>query len=297
MNRLLALLFAVSLVPAGLTGCNGSEPTNGSGPSIASPSQSSPSESGGFLSALTGGGNQHEDARYTILLFADDNPTHVSTVKRYKQATEQDTGWEGLYVLHKQGRSELYWGKYETVEDARENLQEAKDYVPPIGVPIYQKAVVVPLPGKSFGPPEWNLENADGTYSVLVARFYDVPEADYVGRKQFAVDYARQLREEGEQAYYYHAAAQSLVTIGAFPNNSVRMVSSGKKVKPKIVDPRIKAIMERHEFLAVNGRRELVTLPAQGGARRSYTRSYPVHIPKDDEEQSNDFPTNTGFGY
>ena len=73
------------------------------------------------------------------------------------------------------------------------------------------------MPGKQIGRPEYALARTTRTWTVVVAHFFDVPKARYLGREKFAADYCRQLRDRGYQAYYQHGPAKSVVTIGDFP--------------------------------------------------------------------------------
>ena len=58
----------------------------------------------------TGGGATGED-EFTIRLMTVNTADHVQRAQMYKDRTEQETGWQGLYVLVKGDYSELYWGK------------------------------------------------------------------------------------------------------------------------------------------------------------------------------------------
>ncbi len=237
-----------------------------SGPVLAWPRGKAPEPRAGGLfdifkkKADTSGGD--EKGTYSVLLFVCRSPAgHIQQAKYYKQATEKHAGWDHMFIIHKQDHSLLYWGKYSTVEAASDNLKKAKEYVTPAGVKVFAKAIVVPLPGaKDPGPDEWNLDRVPEKYryTVLRAAFYDVPEADYVGRKQFAVDYCRQLREDGVEAYFKHDSAQSIVTIGLFGPEAVELIRKGPKVERKVRDPRIKAVFKRFPELAINGRQKLV---------------------------------------
>jgi hypothetical protein len=212
-----------------------------------------------FRGADTSGGAK--DGVYTVLLIACRAPgSHVTQAKYYKEATERHAGWKHLFILHKEAHSLLYWGKYKTVEDAQPNLNKAKDYVTPADVKLYAKAIIVPLPGKEdLGPPEWLLDNVPQgyVYTVLVAEFYDVPEADYVGRRHFAVDYCRQLRGQGHAAFYRHDPAGSIVTIGAFGAKAVVFVRKPGKRDPRLVQQEINDLFRNFPKLKNPTNREL----------------------------------------
>ena len=260
--------------------------------------------------------------QYTVLLYAFSDPGgHAAEAERYKRQTEKNTHWQGLFVVSEAGHSRLCWGRYVTVEAAEKNLRRAKAYVAPAGVQVYFQALVVPLPSGQVGPPEWNLQNAPGVYSVLVAVFYDVPRDEYVGRKEFAVEYCKQLRQKGNEAYYHHGPNRSGVMVGSFPALAIRTVSRDGKEKRVIASLRMKSIMIDFQFLAVNGRKERIVLIstkqrrlpwdlkrwaldeqearrlrklARQGKRVVYQRPYPVGIPG---KKRSDAPSaNTGFG-
>jgi len=242
------------------------------------------------LSALfgppaTSGGAK--DGNYTILLSVCRGPgSHVDQAKYYQKATQQHAGWKYLFIVHKERHSLLCWGQYKAVADARPNLKRAKAYRTPANVPIYAKAMIVPIPGKEDpGPPEWDLARAPGkfAYTVLIAEFHDVSEADYVGRRKFAVDYCRQLRKDGLEAYYKHDQVSSIVTIGLFERAAVTVVKQGKRYQRVPRDPRIKAVFKRFPDLAVNGRQRLITTinPKTRKTQKLPAPTYLMEIPRE----------------
>ncbi len=216
-------------------------------------------------------GDSSENGRFSILLYIlSDATNHAYEAQRYKRNTEKDAGWQGLFVVSKVDHSELYWGQYASPEDAAENLAKAKAYVAPAGIKLYAKALIVPLPESKVGPgpPEWDLNKVQGEYTVVVAVFYNVPEADYHRRKEDAVDYCRELRQRGEEAYYHHGIKQSKVTVGLFD---------------KSVDPRVEEIIQRFQYLAVNGyeERRSVVNPETRNVSKVSTKPFLAHIPED----------------
>jgi hypothetical protein len=227
------------------------------------------------------------DGNYTVLLSVCRGPgSHINQAKYYKTATEQHAGWKYLFIVHKESHSLLCWGKYEKVADARENLEKAKVYRTPANLPVYAKAIIVPLPGKEDpGPREWDLAGSPEkfVYTVLVAEFHDVPEANYVGRKKFAVDYCRHLRDEGVEAYYKHDPQASIVTIGLFEPAAVTVVKQGEKFQRVPRDARISAIFKRFRDLAVNGRQKLIATvnPKTGKTQKMPAPTYLMLIPRE----------------
>jgi hypothetical protein len=205
-------------------------------------------------------GHSGED-EYTLLLMTLTGADHVTLADFYLQRTKQYTHWNDLYVVNKDDNSALYWGRYRTRREAMRNLQTAKQYVTPATKQyIFRMATIVPLPGKDIGPPEWNLKNAEGDYTVLVAVFQDLPKHHYYGRKSRAVELCKKLRQQGQEAYFLHDIARSGVTIGTFPAEAIQTRRVARKHPQTgdtfyedlrvVVDPRMKAILKANpEFL------------------------------------------------
>jgi hypothetical protein len=204
----------------------------------------------------------------------------VRLAKHYKEQTAKHAGWQDLFIVHKADHSALYWGSYQTLAGAQRNLRRSKTYRTARGVQVYAAAMAVSLPGETPERPAWRLDKTPEEYvfTVLLAVFYDVPEAQYVGRKEFALDYCRQLRSQKEDAYYLHGKHWSIVTVGRFPRSAVKITKLERTVvgvverqhasgyDKKVVlrptgeptDPRIKAIFRKHPDLAVNGRQRII---------------------------------------
>lgn len=223
------------------------------------------------------GGNQ--DGGHTILLEVVAGENHVATAKTRKALAVQQTKWKDIFLVHKSGQSQICWGTYRSVSAAGKNLKKAKAFRASDGRVVFAGAIVIPVPGKKVGPPEWDLANATGAHSLLVAAFHDVPAGKYIGRKKFAVQYCRRLRDRGYEAYYYHGLGNSTVTIGAFPSSSIKDGTSGGKL---IADPKIISLMKDFPQLAVNG--NAVSRKVYNPQTRKYQsvkrKTYLVRIPR-----------------
>lgn len=250
------------------------------------------------------GGTNYGDEEFTIVLLIFHGPNHSEAADYYRKKTESATGWKNLRTIAKEGASELQWGKYRSVQAAGADLARARGFkAPGSGECIYARAMVVPVPGVKVGPPEWDLQNTPtGIYTVNIAVFFDVPDADYYGRKKLAVEYCRQLRKDGYEAYYFHDVARSAVCIGTFGPESVKR--RGKNLAPQYVnpnaeeydvdDPIIENILQKFPKLAVNGREELVRSfdTATGKWGMIPALSCVVRIPRNANATSQDRPGN-----
>jgi hypothetical protein len=225
-----------------------------------------------------------ENASYTILLSVFRGENHMAEARNTKVTVEKSSSWNDLFVVHKAGWSELYRGRYVSMEDAQGDLKKTKAWRDALGDQPFAHAMVMALPGKEVGPPEWNLLRTGGVFTVAVAEFYDVPEASYVGRKDFAVRCCREFRAEGLEAYYYHGPAKSFVCIGSFPEASYPSINEGGKIKQVVRDERIRALLKRFPLLAVNGRQELLVVRSRSGKpEKLATSSYVMEIPRQED--------------
>jgi hypothetical protein len=227
------------------------------------------------------------DDEYSIRLMVVATPDHVQRVQAYKERAQQETGWMGMYVLVKSDFSELYWGKYPTKEAAEGDLRRAKNFRTHVGIQAFPAADIVPIPGSDIGPPEMNLTNAKGVYTVLIATFHDVPD-----RRQYAVDNCKDLRQKGEQAYYYHTSTQSIVTIGAFDASAIKEVRNGATTTTEVSSEAIQQILRHHPLLAENGYSVKVVVPdiISHKAVKVDKHSYVIRIPRDTEGELPAYP-------
>ena len=225
------------------------------------------------------------DDAFTILLGRVSGTDHASRAKALKAALEKESGWKDLFIVHQSGHTELCRGKYPTIESAQKDLKGVKAYqyknAAGETTQPFKRVFLVALPGKSIGPPEWELTRQGGAYTVEVGTFYDVPKDNYVGRKRFAVQYCQQLRQDGYDAFYYHGVSRSSVTIGSFPATAVQAREDGTKT---VAEPKITHILNlaKFKYYAVNGRTEWVTTkdPRTNKKTKIQRRSFLVRIKK-----------------
>lgn len=142
------------------------------------------------------------------------------------------------------------------------------------------------LPTYRPARPEWNLAEAEGTWALHVAVFYNTDE--FRTRRSAAEEYCALLRERGESAYYHHGAVNSSVYIGPFPFHAVTEVRQDDPLTGRvtttyrIVDPEMVEAQRRFPISLHNGHTLYEVLrDASGGVRsRLPAPSFPVVIPK-----------------
>lgn len=173
------------------------------------------------------------DAQWTIYCKTYSGPDHIVVAKAMRdQLRARDRSMPDWYVVHGEGESTLYYGFYRVVsesettdpKDAREAARFQRDrkkidmMTDATGNRPFRYCHASPFAGPDpAGPPEWNLENANGYWTIQIAAYSGSPM-----RKQYAVDAVREARAQGIEAYYHHGSTTSSVCIGAWPEQAVR---------------------------------------------------------------------------
>ena len=249
-----------------------------------------------LMGAVSGCGNMFAEKQYTILLHTFSGPNHVRQSKFYRDKTKELAGWTGLEVVHKDNNSELYWGKYPSIQSAESDLKTARTWhVPNVTRTAFPFPKVVLIPGKEIEMPQYNLLSvSEGHWTVLVAIYVDDPSQGFVGRdrQKHALEYCSWLRKQGYEAYYHHMSGRSRVTVGTFPENAV-VVEAQASPKPDVFVARqviksdkMRKIMATRSppllFLVVNDHTEYEKRRSKktGKIVKIIVPSRPVPIPK-----------------
>lgn len=243
-----------------------------------------------------------KDAKYTILCFRFQDAVHVERANRVKAALMRSTGMKDWYVIHENDQSLLYYGYYRAINDPKDSAETARaqedrkkiaNLTDETGGRPFRQAVFVELTAPDpEAPPEWNLVNAKGAYSLQIGVYMGSPQ-----RKQAAVDAVRAARQQGIEAYYYHGEGASAVCVGVWPASAVRIVESpggistarsvagGGQIldvsgpKVEILDPTLRATMQKYPYTAVNGM--LMKTIVNGIARYDPSLLVPIPHPRE----------------
>jgi hypothetical protein len=149
----------------------------------------------------------------------------------------------------------------------------------------FQLATIVEMPTPDPGPPEWNLKNAPGAYSLQITYCFDKPGLP--NHKEVAVEICKSLRQEGEEAWYLHNDRVSVVTVGHFDASAIETNSQGQVVR---YGPAVVALQNKREEFKYNtecGRKVVRVL----GGKRTAATSVLIRIPR---EPTNEQPPRPG---
>ncbi len=215
-------------------------------------------------------GGPEEDV-WAILVTTATGGDHKALAETYADALRRVEGLRPnlVQVVSEGDQSKVYYGRYKRSYDVDTGATAYKpDYQPDLlrirsllvggqGGQPFALAMVEPLPVPSRYP-EWNLTGQPGHWSLNVAVFYN--EGEMSSRRYAAEEYAAELRRQGEEAYFHHGAVNSSVTIGLFPEHSLKLqerrnpVTGVMDAVNEIVDPRLAALQNKHPYNRENGR-------------------------------------------
>ncbi len=163
---------------------------------------------------------------YTVRLATLEGMDRHQQARVLVERTRAETELRGLWVSDIDGKAVLQMGRYQDASgiDARFALRQARD-ARIGGEPLFKDATMAPVGGASAGADAtvdpWDLQQFAGYYSLQIG-FYD---ADFTsGRRQAAEQAVKVLREEGEEAYFYHGPHRSLICIGLFTDEDFQTV-------------------------------------------------------------------------
>jgi hypothetical protein len=179
-----------------------------------------------------GGWFAPQGERWTILCLELQGPDCQVTAGEIADVLRRTKGIDPkeVRVAAERGTARIHYGTYyrqvdpttqkrSIPERMRADLLLLKELADAEGVHYFLHARKVPFPDRDVGEPEWDLRRAEGLYTLQVAVYFNTTEMQ--SRKLAAVEKARQLRNKGLEAYYYHGQAQSIVTVGLFGEDAV----------------------------------------------------------------------------
>ncbi len=261
---------------------------------------------GGGLFSWTRGKPASDDL-WAIRCISIRGPQRFATADSYAEAIRKVKGLKPdlIAVFDVDAASNVYYGRYERRYNER-NGQESFRPDPLADLELIRKlsfdmpddsgtarpvwpflyATMESLPTTQTLPPEWCLDHAVGQYSLQIAVFYNSEQMRQ--RKSAAEQYCQLLREQGEEAYYYHGEQNSIVCVGAFPASAIESVkrtnplTGSVEFSAKIVDERMLALQRKYPHNTHNGhifyerRRD----PTTGKVSRDAHTSFPVLVPR-----------------
>lgn len=240
-----------------------------------------------------------EQETWSIRCIGLTGPRRFQLAEQYADALRKVQGLrsELVQVVNTEEESVVYYGRYQREPgegdkpatyrpDQTDDLVRIRSLQSPDGqVRPFLLATLEPLATYETGNPEWDLNNADGYWSLQVAVFYNTGE--FHARRTAAEQYCRELRNQGVEAYFHHGSANSVVCVGLFPREAVQEVQREDPllgvVRPTIeyVDERLRELQQKFPHNLQNGH-EFYSIerdPRTGERRRIPQPSFLVRTP------------------
>lgn len=169
-----------------------------------------------------------------------------------------------VWVEHDEGSSSVFYGEYklqfkeaqtdsadhvkgdmviELSDEIKNDLRFIRELSVGNQFPFFS-ARPRPKPVPFTGKPEWNLENANGLYTLNVGVTFPTPTLhDF---KQAAYLWVEDLRKRGYEAYYYFSPekSQASICVGTFGPEAFVLDAQGRKG----YSPKVKALQQKEEF-------------------------------------------------
>lgn len=196
---------------------------------------------------------------WTIQCLEVEGPHRVGQCEAVAETLRRTPGVRSAEVFLQDGTDEiarLYYGAYARPADPktgkrpypeklRRDLELLRQLGDDAGRRYFHRAIPVRMPMPDVGNPEWNLAVVSGAYTLQVAVFE--PTDAFGDYKHAAAELCEFLRGKGHEAYYYHASASSMVTVGVFGEDAVIFDSKGRTTYSSAVQA-----LQRDELLKYN---------------------------------------------
>src|SRR5690606_35730338 len=117
------------------------------------------------------------DAQWTIYCRTITGPNHIAESRRLRDELRGSTNLRGWYLVHGANETTLYYGYYRAFHDPNDpatrraqteldNIKKIKDLA---GRPLFRQAMFVGINASDpEAPPEWNLLNSGGYYTLEI---------------------------------------------------------------------------------------------------------------------------------
>ncbi|MCC7203892.1 MAG: hypothetical protein IT441_02345 [Phycisphaeraceae bacterium] len=221
------------------------------------------------------------DDGYAIVLKRYDGPRRQREAESLVRKLATELNVPDIWVREESGQAVVYRGRYADARGstAQNDLRQTQMLVLDDKRP-FSDASLVPLSVGSvvaYNPVDLKQVRMAGYYTLQVAFFDENAGPDY---RQLAENYARELIQKGDKAFFYHGPKMSLVTVGLFDDSDILQVQqdgpAGIPIIAQAYGPRVKELQQKFPNNLGNG----MTVVEKGpdGVSRTQT-SFLVPVP------------------
>ncbi|MCC7408044.1 MAG: hypothetical protein IT442_08230 [Phycisphaeraceae bacterium] len=221
------------------------------------------------------------DDGYAIVLKRYDGPRRQREAESLVRKLATELNVPDVWVREESGQAVVYRGRYPDAQGstAQNDLRQTQMLMLGDKRP-FQDAALAPLSLGSvvaYNPMDLKRVRMPGYYTLQVAFFDENAGPDY---RQLAENYARDLIQKGERAFFYHGPKMSLVTVGLFDEGDLLQVQQegpgGIPIIAQAYGPGVKELQQKFPHNLGNG----MTVVEKGpdGVTRTQT-SFLVPVP------------------
>ncbi len=237
---------------------------------------------------LGGNGPATSGNEWSIVLttIASGRMDHASAML---EAIQNQGGLPQAYIAKRADGLAIVYGRYSGSNDPRSktDLKRIRSMVIDGGTPYVGAFFAAPSGEALAGSnPDFDLRNVKGrmgdraAYTLQIGVYGPDDYSDPTPRelaeyRKTAEQAVIRLRNEGEQAFYYHAATRSMVTIGVFSRDD-----HDATMTPPLESSALRAAREKFPHNTLNGMGIRETIRTEQGKAKRMQRSRLVEIPK-----------------
>ena len=200
---------------------------------------------------------------------------------------QEEAGLRQAFIEQRNEGLVIAYGNYLGRDAAQKDLERVRA-TRLMGTTPFENAIVTPPSSAELrgSNPSWDLRNArkrygkQAVYTLQVGVYgradYQTPKADELAEFRKAAEAAvRDLRGQGDLAFYYHSPARSMVTVGVFGEKDF-----DSTVRPPYQSPTLRAVREKFPNNLLNGQGINETIRTESGKVTRMQSSQLVAIPE-----------------
>lgn len=193
---------------------------------------------------------------WTILLAYFPGSNTEAKAKVFAQRLESEAGLTDVWTMSNSQGTRVYCGVFKTTNDGNAQALLAKVRQTELdAVRYFENSEMVSIGGSTTSNDlhPLNVGQYSGMYTLQIAVFDDnYPDGRHAG----AEAYATKLREDGEDAYFYHGPNRSMVTLGMFAYEEAFRSIPNPNTPGTMIDgytEQVQALQQKHPYNLVNG--------------------------------------------
>jgi len=182
---------------------------------------------------------------FTIIIGYYNDYDAEQLAQEFRKKAQELLQVDEVWIQREKHSFYVNYGRFKKYSDA----QKKHKSVHKIYKSAYIREITKPDPR---APAEWNLLNSSCVFSLEIGTYYNVPSEDLFNRKINAVQAVRNLREQGEPAFFLHEITHSRVYVGCFPASVIQKEWVGDNLQT-LISPSAMKWIKKYPYYHENG--------------------------------------------